>query len=172
MILGHRDLWLVASSTLVFAGLQTVLMGFLVLYLTEVLHLSLVDAGHYLVMAQVTGMVGRVVFGMLSDRLSRRRTYMAGCLFLMLFAVPYYALLETRQSDLQRTPLSPRKRPMDSTTLTAERFFNWSAGFGRLPITGNGDASAPVAAPKKPAAPKPAAAKKKTPGIVTSTYSP
>jgi hypothetical protein len=33
MILGHRDLWLVASSTLVFAGLQTVLMGFLVLYL-------------------------------------------------------------------------------------------------------------------------------------------
>jgi len=75
MILGHRDLWLVAASTLVFAGMQTVLMGFLVLYLTEVLHLSLVDAGHYLVMAQVTGMVGRVIFGMLSDRLfgGRRR---------------------------------------------------------------------------------------------------
>ena len=75
MILGHRDLWLVASSTLVFAGMQTVWMGFLVLYLTEVLHLSLVDAGHYLVMAQVTGMAGRVIFGMLSDRLfgGRRR---------------------------------------------------------------------------------------------------
>jgi sugar phosphate permease len=75
MILGYRDLWLVASSTLVFAGMQTVWMGFLVLYLTEVLHLSLVDAGHYLVMAQVTGMAGRVIFGMLSDRLfgGRRR---------------------------------------------------------------------------------------------------
>ncbi len=75
VILGHRDLWLVAASTLVFAGMQTVWMGFLVLYLTEVLRLSLVEAGHYLVMAQVTGMAGRVIFGMLSDRLfgGRRR---------------------------------------------------------------------------------------------------
>ena len=75
VILGHRDLWLVAASTLVFAGMQTVWMGFLVLYLTEMLHLSLVEAGHYLVMAQVTGMAGRVIFGMLSDRLfgGRRR---------------------------------------------------------------------------------------------------
>jgi metabolite-proton symporter len=39
------------------------------------------------------------LYGMLSDRLSRRRTYMAGCLFLMLFAVPYYALLETRRPE-------------------------------------------------------------------------
>ncbi len=37
------------------------------------------------------------LFGMMSDRLLRRRTYMAGCLFLMLFAMPYFALLETRQ---------------------------------------------------------------------------
>ncbi len=45
------------------------------LSLRMILHLSLVDAGHYLVMAQVTGMVGRVIFGMLSDRLfgGRRR---------------------------------------------------------------------------------------------------
>jgi metabolite-proton symporter len=39
------------------------------------------------------------LFGMLSDRLSRRRTYMAGCLFLMIFAMPYYALLETRRTE-------------------------------------------------------------------------
>jgi MHS family shikimate/dehydroshikimate transporter-like MFS transporter len=37
------------------------------------------------------------LFGILSDRLSRRHTYMAGCLFLMFFAFPYYALLATRQ---------------------------------------------------------------------------
>jgi metabolite-proton symporter len=37
------------------------------------------------------------LFGALSDRHSRRRTYMAGCIFLMLFAMPFYALLETRE---------------------------------------------------------------------------
>ncbi len=37
------------------------------------------------------------VYGILSDRFSRRRTYMAGCIFLVLFAVPYHALLETRE---------------------------------------------------------------------------
>ena len=74
-VLGNRDLWLVSSATLIFAGMQTVWMSFLVLYLTEVLRVSLVHAGRYLVMAQVTGMAGRVIFGMLSDRLfgGRRR---------------------------------------------------------------------------------------------------
>jgi sugar phosphate permease len=74
-VLGNRDLWLVAGATLVFAGMQTVWMSFLVLYLTEVLRVSLVHAGRYLVMAQVTGMAGRVIFGVLSDRLfgGRRR---------------------------------------------------------------------------------------------------
>ena len=74
-VLANRDLWLVASSTLVFAGMQTVWMAFLVLYLTEVVKVSLVHAGRYLVMAQVAGMAGRVIFGVLSDRLfgGRRR---------------------------------------------------------------------------------------------------
>jgi MFS transporter, MHS family, shikimate and dehydroshikimate transport protein len=40
------------------------------------------------------------LFGMLSDRLSRRRTYTLGCLFLMAFALPFYALLQTRQPGL------------------------------------------------------------------------
>jgi predicted MFS family arabinose efflux permease len=74
-VLANRDLWLVSSATLIFAGMQTVWMSFLVLYLTEVLRVSLVHAGRYLVMAQVTGMAGRVIFGVLSDRLfgGRRR---------------------------------------------------------------------------------------------------
>ena len=66
-VLANRDLWLVALSTLVFAGMQTVWMSFLVLYLTDVLLLSLVQAGRYLVLAQMAGMAGRVIFGMLSD---------------------------------------------------------------------------------------------------------
>lgn len=74
-VLANRDLWLVSGSTLVFAGMQTVWMSFLVLYLTDVLRLSLIEAGRYLVMAQVAGMAGRVIFGMLSDGLfdGRRR---------------------------------------------------------------------------------------------------
>ncbi len=54
-VLANRDLWLVASSTLIFAGMQTVWMAFLVLYLTEVVKISLVHAGRYLVVAQVAG---------------------------------------------------------------------------------------------------------------------
>src|SRR5262249_54584176 len=35
------------------------------------------------------------LFGVLSDRFSRKGTYVVGCLFLALFACPYYALLNT-----------------------------------------------------------------------------
>jgi MFS family permease len=38
------------------------------------------------------------LFGLLSDWWSRRRVYAAGCLFLIGFALPYYALLETRDA--------------------------------------------------------------------------
>ena len=63
-----RDLWLVGLSTLVFAATQTVWMGYLVLYLRDVVGLSLVAAGGFLALAQASGMVGRVAFGVLSDR--------------------------------------------------------------------------------------------------------
>lgn len=74
-VLLTRDLWLVALSTLVFAGMQTVWMGYLVLYLRDVVGLSLVAAGGYLALAQASGMAGRIAFGVLSDRvfLGRRR---------------------------------------------------------------------------------------------------
>ncbi len=36
------------------------------------------------------------LFGSFSDRLSRRHTYMVGCLFLIVFAYPFFALLHTR----------------------------------------------------------------------------
>jgi metabolite-proton symporter len=37
------------------------------------------------------------LFGALSDRWTRRGLYMAGCLFLAVYALPFYALLETRR---------------------------------------------------------------------------
>ncbi|MBI2197456.1 MAG: MFS transporter, partial [Candidatus Rokubacteria bacterium] len=54
-VLRNRDLWLVSTTTLVFAGMQTVWMAFLVLYLQETVRVPLVTAAGYLVMAQVTG---------------------------------------------------------------------------------------------------------------------
>ncbi len=82
-VLLTRDLWLVALATLVFAGMQTVWLAFLVLYLQEVVGLPLLAAGRHLALAQVAGMAGRVAFGVLSDRTlgGRRRAplVIAGC---------------------------------------------------------------------------------------------
>lgn len=74
-VLRVRDLWLVSATSLVFAGLQTIFLSFLVLYLRDVVRLSLVAAAKYLVLAQAGGATGRVIFGLLSDRLfgGRRR---------------------------------------------------------------------------------------------------
>lgn len=43
-------------------------MGYLVLYLRDVVALSLIAADAYLALAQASGMAGRVAFGVLSDR--------------------------------------------------------------------------------------------------------
>jgi metabolite-proton symporter len=40
------------------------------------------------------------LYGVLSDYWSRKGMYMTGCVCLMLFAFPYYALLETRRTEL------------------------------------------------------------------------
>jgi predicted MFS family arabinose efflux permease len=68
-VLASRDLWRVALATMVFAGVQTAFLGFLVLYLGDVLGLPLTTAAGYLALAQVAGMAGRVGFGIVSDRL-------------------------------------------------------------------------------------------------------
>jgi len=82
-VLGDRDLWLVAVASLIFAGVQTVWMAYLVLYLQGVVGLPLLAASRYLALAQGGGMAGRVVFGVLSDRAfgGRRRLplVIAGC---------------------------------------------------------------------------------------------
>ena len=74
-VLTSRDLWLMSLATAVFAAVQTVWMSFLVLYLESAGRLSLLTASRCLALAQLGGMTGRVLFGMLSDRLfgGRRR---------------------------------------------------------------------------------------------------
>jgi MFS family permease len=78
-VMANRDLWLVGVSTLIFAGVQTVFLAFLVLYLRDVVQIALVVAAKYLVMAQVSGAIGRIGFGLLSDRIfgGRRRIVLA-----------------------------------------------------------------------------------------------
>jgi predicted MFS family arabinose efflux permease len=75
LVLTSRDLWLMSLATAVFAAMQTVWMSFLVLYLESAAGLSLLAASRCLALAQLGGMAGRVLFGMLSDRLfgGRRR---------------------------------------------------------------------------------------------------
>ena len=72
--LTSRDLWLLSLAAAVFAAMQTVWMSFLVLYLQSV-GLTLIKASRLLALAQFGGMTGRVLFGVLSDRLfgGRRR---------------------------------------------------------------------------------------------------
>lgn len=74
-VLRNRDLWLLASATMIFAATQTVWLSFMVLYLRDVVGLPVVTAAWFLAQAQATGMVGRVAFGLLSDRVfgGRRR---------------------------------------------------------------------------------------------------
>jgi MFS transporter, ACS family, hexuronate transporter len=70
-VLRMRDLWLVSAATFVFAAMQTVWMAFLVLYLEAVVGLSLLAASRYLALAQAGGIAGRIIFGLLSDRVLR-----------------------------------------------------------------------------------------------------
>lgn len=96
-VMANRDLWLVGVATLIFAGVQTVFLSFLVLYLRDVVELALVVAAKYLVTAQVSGVAGRVLFGLLSDRLfgGQRRIVLAiaglgsiGCALLLSSIAP------------------------------------------------------------------------------------
>lgn len=96
-VMRNRDLWLVGVSTLVFAGVQTVFLSFLVLYLRDAVQIDLVVAAKYLVAAQCGGVAGRIGFGLLSDRVfgGRRRIVLGiaglgsiGCAVLLAATAP------------------------------------------------------------------------------------
>lgn len=56
-------------------------------------------------LAAVGEFIAIPIFGWLSDVLSRKAMFLTGCVFLMAFAFPYYALLETRQPALVVTAI-------------------------------------------------------------------
>ncbi len=67
-VLTSRPIWLVSLATFLFAAVQVAWISYLPLYLSEVAGLSAVAAGVVLGQAQLSGTLGRVVFGVLSDR--------------------------------------------------------------------------------------------------------
>ncbi|MBI2467131.1 MAG: MFS transporter [Candidatus Rokubacteria bacterium] len=68
-VLTSPSIWLVSLATFLFAAVQVSWISFVPLYLSEVVGLSVVAAGMVLGQAQVAGAAGRVLFGVVSDRL-------------------------------------------------------------------------------------------------------
>ena len=64
-----RPIWLVSWATFLFAAVQVSWISYAPLYLSEVVGLSALGAGVVLGLAQTGGILGRVGFGILSDRL-------------------------------------------------------------------------------------------------------
>jgi metabolite-proton symporter len=73
---------------------------FVLAYGTEELGLKRNDLLNDTLIAAALGFVTVPLFGYLSDILGRRRVYGTGIILVALFAFPYYALLNTRQSGL------------------------------------------------------------------------
>lgn len=78
-VLRNRNLLLLGGVTLLLAGVQLSLVGFLVLFLKERVGMGVSEAGMLLALAQGGGIVGRIGWGILSDTLlgGRRKPIMA-----------------------------------------------------------------------------------------------
>lgn len=68
LVFSKRPLALLASSSLTFSAVQLSLMAYLVIYLHDSLGYSLIAAGVMLSIAQAAGVLGRIVWGWVSDR--------------------------------------------------------------------------------------------------------
>ena len=68
VVLASRPIWLVSWATFLYAAVQVSWISYAPLYLSEVVGLSAIGAGAVLGLAQAGGILGRVGFGVLSDR--------------------------------------------------------------------------------------------------------
>lgn len=77
-IMQRKDLWAVTFYAAIMAGSQWCYLSYIELYLTEDILLSLILAATLLAVGQICGAAGRIVFGLVSDRLflGRRRPVM------------------------------------------------------------------------------------------------
>ena len=74
LVRAHRELSELALTGFVYAATQMCLLGFLVVYLSEEIGVSLVAAGFALTAASVGGVVGRIGWGAVADRFIHPKT--------------------------------------------------------------------------------------------------
>lgn len=99
MVIGDLGLRRLAATSFVFSGVQLCLAGYLVTYLHDERGFTLVQAGVALSVAQVGGVVGRIIWGHIADRyLGATRTLIA--LALMMAASAVSTGLITEQAPL------------------------------------------------------------------------
>ena len=73
LVLRDRRLIEMAVTSFVFGGVQITLVAYLVTFLTEAFAMSLVLAGFVMAVSQVASVIGRVLWGVVADRLFTRR---------------------------------------------------------------------------------------------------
>jgi MFS family permease len=81
-----------ATGSVVYAAMQLVLSSFLVVYLTSAASLSLVLAGTMLSVSQLAGVVGRIGWGFVADRVASPRLLLLGIAGLMAVAAGLMSL--------------------------------------------------------------------------------
>ncbi|MBT8360576.1 MAG: MFS transporter [Desulfobacterales bacterium] len=73
MVVAHRPLRQLAVISFLYAGMQLCLFTYLVIYLTNDIGLAFVAAGFTLSAAQLAGTIGRIIWGIMADRLVNPR---------------------------------------------------------------------------------------------------
>lgn len=91
-IFRHPGLTSLATSSVVYAAMQLVLSSFLVVYLTSAAGLDLVLAGALLSASQLAGVVGRLGWGFVADRVASPRLLLLGIALLMAVAAGLMSL--------------------------------------------------------------------------------
>jgi metabolite-proton symporter len=94
---GHGDkVLLAAGSRIAEQSCFYLFATWIIAYNADVLHLPDQVVFRAVLLAAGLEFFTIPLFGLLSDHLSRKRTYVLGCLFLAAFAFPFFALLNTR----------------------------------------------------------------------------
>ncbi len=73
MVIFHNELRHIVIASFFFSTMQLCLVSFIVIYLIEIVKMTLIQAGIILATAQAGGIIGRIVWGTLADRYIKPR---------------------------------------------------------------------------------------------------
>lgn len=92
-----RRLMMLIYMAVFYVGIQIVWLTFMSPFFVEDLQFSLAEAGYFLAIVQVTGIVGRILWGWLSDRLQDNFSamLMLGWIMVICCAAPYFLNTDT-----------------------------------------------------------------------------